>query len=37
MASVNGNIVGYTGNKYSLVIAVVVVFVSYCYNYCDCH
>jgi len=33
MVSVNRNIVEY--NKYFLVITVVVVFVSYCYSYCD--
>jgi len=33
VVSVNRNIVKY--NKYLLVITVVVVFVSYCYSYCD--
>ena len=33
MVSMNRNIVGYS--KYLLVITVVVVFVSYWYNYCD--
>ena len=33
MVSVNRNIVRY--NKYIVVVTVVVVFVSYCYSYCD--
>ena len=33
MVSVNRNIVRY--NKYIVVDTVVVVFVSYCYSYCD--
>jgi len=33
MIIVNRNIVGY--NKYLLVITVLVIFVSYCYSYCD--
>jgi len=33
VVSINRNIVGY--NKYLLVVTVVIVFVSYCYNYCD--
>jgi len=33
MVSVNRNIVRY--NKYLVVVTVVVVFVSYCYSYCD--
>jgi len=33
VVSVNRNIVSY--NKYLVVVTVVVVFVSYCYSYCD--
>jgi len=33
VVSVNRNIVRY--NKYLVVVTVVVVFVSYCYSYCD--
>jgi len=33
VVSVNRNIVRY--NKYVVVVTVVVVFVSYCYSYCD--
>jgi len=33
MVSINRNIVRY--NKYIVVVTVVVVFVSYCYSYCD--
>ena len=33
--SVNRNTVGYRYDKYLKLITVVVVFVSYCYNYCD--
>ena len=33
VVSINRNIVRY--NKYIVVVTVVVVFVSYCYSYCD--
>jgi len=33
VVSVNRNIVRY--NKYIVIVTVVVVFVSYCYSYCD--
>jgi len=33
VVSINRNIVRY--NKYLVVVTVVVVFVSYCYSYCD--